>query len=246
SGEGVNVEIKPNLHSPVSRYDTTTAPIALRPEQVLDELTCSICMTVPADPVLTSCEHIFCRGCIGQALKTSSQCPIDRVPCTVEKLRPLRGCLSRIWGSVPVKCGNHGKGCAWTAMQQRPQRGVHRGSEGGAGSAQAGERKVKKTLQNRLNLPPLFHGEYNFDRKNVVQLSQLISRYLESKPPQVDSARIYGCVRWCYLDLEKRHPDNPRYYRTDMKMLLATCQANTWFSDDQRQHINTWYGKQYA
>ena len=60
-----------------------------------------------------------------------------------------------------------------------------------------------RTLRDdcRLELPILFNGEYHYKRENVVQLSQLISRYFDSKPPHIDSNRIYNCIRSCYNDL---------------------------------------------
>ena len=53
-------------------------------------------------------------------------------------------------------------------------------------------------------------------------MSQLISQYLENKPREIDSNRIFNCVRSCHTDLEKGYSDNPEYYPMDVKMLLAT------------------------
>ncbi len=73
----------------------------------------SICMTVPAEPLITPCHHLFCRTCINQALSDRNICPIDRRPCTVGQLRQLEGLSSRIWSGIQVKCGGHDSGCAW-------------------------------------------------------------------------------------------------------------------------------------
>ena len=116
-------------------------------------------------------------------------------------------------------------------------------------------KKLKKEIQNeitslvekkyksdcRLKLPILFQGEYRYRRENVVQLSQLISRYLENKPKEIDGNKIYNCVRQCYLDLERDDSDNPLHYNDDMRMLLSTCYATAgWFSDKQRNNIDEW------
>jgi len=89
-------------------------PVALREDNVPDDLICSICMTVPTEPLLTPCDHLFCRTCIRQALGNQNLCPIDRQPCSPHQLRPLDGLISRVWGGIQVKCGCHESGCVWT------------------------------------------------------------------------------------------------------------------------------------
>ena len=55
--------------------------------------------------------------------------------------------------------------------------------------------ELKQQLRDRPNVPRLFHGEYNYRRENVGELSQLISRYLENRPSDIDPNRIYNCVK---------------------------------------------------
>lgn len=43
-------------------------------------LMCPICRCPLVDPVLTECDHIFCRSCITDALSHSNLCPVDRLP----------------------------------------------------------------------------------------------------------------------------------------------------------------------
>ena len=79
-------------------------PIVLRPDYVPEDLTCSICMTVAMDPWII----------------LSPLCPIDRQECSIHQLRPLQGCLFRIWGNIKVKCGNGG--CTWNgSIEDYPQ-----------------------------------------------------------------------------------------------------------------------------
>lgn len=80
---------------------------------------------------------------------------------------------------------------------------------------QKGMATLEKKLNNRPDVPILFHGQYNFGRENVVDLSRLISMYLENKPNNIDSDRIYNCVRARYDDLEMGYNDNPQYYFID-------------------------------
>ena len=102
------------------------------------------------------------------------------------------------------------------------------------------KKSLKQSLRNRPDLPKIFHGHYDFRREDVVKLSQLISRHLEDKPDDIDSNKIFNCVRSCFTDLEKAYGGNPKHYYMDMRMLLATCLASTWFSGNQRRHIEKW------
>ena len=110
---------------------------------------------------------------------------------------------------------------------------------------QKGMATLQKKLNKRPDVPILFHGQYNFGRDNAVDLSRLISMYLEDKPNKIDSDRIYNCVCDCCSDLEMRYNDNPDYYYEDVRMLAATCLASTWFSEDQRSNIERWYTRKF-
>ena len=104
---------------------------------------------------------------------------------------------------------------------------------------------LQKKLNKRPDVPILFHGQYNFGRDNVVDLSRLISMYLENKPNNIDSDRIYDCVCACRNALDIGYYDNPDYFYEDMRMLTATCLASTWFSEDQRSNIERWYRRMF-
>ncbi len=103
-----------NYTTVVSAMEAPPPPVALREDNVPDDLICSICMTVPTEPLLTPCDHLFCRTCIHQALGNQNLCPIDRQPCSPHQLKQLDGLLSRVWGGIQVKCGCHESGCIWT------------------------------------------------------------------------------------------------------------------------------------
>ena len=225
-------------------------PIVLRPDQVPEDLTCTICMTVAMDPRITPCQHVFCKSCINSALDISQLCPIDRQECSIHQLVPLQGCLFRIWSNIQVKCGNGG--CTWNGsiedylnhvnqcnsaqhtqdlssmreemetlkeensrlnqqlQQKRSELGTltqdnrnlnqrlrHKEAElvvltqdnhdlrrelkNKRETLKQENGNLRRELKNRPNLPPLFVGEYNYRRENVVQLSQLISRHLEGE-----------------------------------------------------------------
>ena len=100
------------------------------------------------------------------------------------------------------------------------------------------QNEMVKLLRTRPNVPPLFSGSYNFKRHNVVQLSQLVARYLESKPNEINANRIYSCVEVCYRDLKRGWSDNPDHYYMDVRMLLATAmRLQTAFMERKRVRL---------
>ena len=107
--------------------------------------------------------------------------------------------------------------------------------------------KEKSSLEQTLKFSKsAFDGAYkHYKPENVRELSQLISCYLLDKPHQIDRNRIYDCVRLCYNDFEEDWDDNPEDYYIDMRMLLATCLASTWFSSKQDENIEDWYTRSF-
>ncbi|XP_036623042.1 uncharacterized protein LOC118856711 [Trichosurus vulpecula] len=57
----------------------------LLPENLLEELTCSICMEHLKDPVSIPCGHSFCRGCITALCDYSEAQVQDSLPCPICK-----------------------------------------------------------------------------------------------------------------------------------------------------------------
>ena len=106
--------------------------------------------------------------------------------------------------------------------------------------------QLRQERDARPNLPRIFHGSYHFRREHVVELSQLISRYLLEKPSNINGNRIFNCVRTCYTALDRDYCDNSETYYEDMRMLLATCLASTWFSDNQYNNILEWNRKHFT
>lgn len=96
----------------------------LRPNEVPKDLMCSICLSVPLDPVvIPSCSHVHCQDCITESLHRqecgdqSASCPVCRCDCTADDLLPLEEespLAYRIWSNIVVKCDHHQDGCNWT------------------------------------------------------------------------------------------------------------------------------------
>lgn len=103
------------------------------------------------------------------------------------------------------------------------------------------KKALQKKLNNRPNVPILFHGHYEFGQDNVEDLSCLISMYLMDKPSGIDRDQIYSCVRDC-VDVAYNHgwQNCPMNYGIDLSMLLATCLGSDWFTDDQWDNIRQW------
>eukprot|EP00984_Skeletonema_dohrnii_P013447 scaffold5572_cov83-Skeletonema_dohrnii-CCMP3373.AAC.5 len=107
-----------------------------------------------------------------------------------------------------------------------------------------GKKALQKNLNNRPNVPILFHGHYEFGPDNVEDLSRLISMHLMDKPSGIDRDRIYDCVSVCFNAAYNNGGlgwrNNPEYYGHDLSMLLATCLASEWFTDEQWDNIKIW------
>ena len=97
--------------------------IPLRPNDVPKELICTICLSVPLEPiVMTKCNHVFCKDCITESIYRQEcagrdqTCPVCRSDCIDDDLVLLKeeSPLSyRIWSNIQVKCEHHTAGCNW-------------------------------------------------------------------------------------------------------------------------------------
>ncbi|XP_003463881.1 V(D)J recombination-activating protein 1 [Cavia porcellus] len=75
------------------------------PAHFVKSISCQICEHILADPVETTCKHVFCRICILRCLKVmGSYCPSCCYPCFPTDLEsPVKSFLS-ILNSLMVKC----------------------------------------------------------------------------------------------------------------------------------------------
>ena len=69
-------------------------------------LHCSICFDVSFNPVITPCQHIFCRDCIESGLRRSMSCPIDRRVLNRHSLQNISGLHEYIYNRTLVQCQN--------------------------------------------------------------------------------------------------------------------------------------------
>ena len=249
-------------------------PVATTPEALPDDFVCSICMNIQLDPVITSCDHCFCGDCIKQALQASKVCPVCRTPQSDEQIKPIDGCLKRVYNTIEVRCCNHKDGCLWKGSiadfvaHTETCQTARTSSLGSSALREEVNRlnKENKQLQNRLRTVeamrdqleeeievvrahaiPSFNGDYQqFRSDNIDELSKLIANNLYECPIEVDRNRIYNVIRARYNDLKRPTIDEPDEYWIDMRMLLATCLACDWFSDRQHDNMSDWYDEFYA
>ena len=79
-------------------------------------LQCSICMCLVWEPMLTPCQHIFCRECIVEQVQRRAECPIDRrLIFAHSDLKRLQDANSLLFDTtfrfLRVRCPNHGCKC---------------------------------------------------------------------------------------------------------------------------------------
>jgi hypothetical protein len=77
--------------------------------------------------------------------------------------------------------------------------------------ARASEQQRVEREVERLRHQIEFDRDYRYDRFKVVELSQLIARYLMDKPPEINANRIYNCVKNICDDIERAWSDNPEH-----------------------------------
>uniref|UniRef100_A0A8C9MQP8 Uncharacterized protein n=1 Tax=Serinus canaria TaxID=9135 RepID=A0A8C9MQP8_SERCA len=88
-------------------------------ERLLFQATCSICLELFTEPVLTACGHSFCGQCLAGVLgdpPRRSPCPQCRAPVEPGSLRPIRslGDVAKVVRSLDEvesgpRCPQHGK-----------------------------------------------------------------------------------------------------------------------------------------
>ena len=256
-------------------------------------LHCSICCDVSFNPVITPCQHVFCRECIESGLRSSFTCPNDRRALNLNSLQTISGLHEYIYNRTLVQCPRCDK---WTGQLQQYK--VHIPTCNSSSYVQGLERKVqelniqharemahlqtsnhtlrvtleqerhvvelntaelnrhhtaeKERSQNQItilnttiseleariaSMGPTFDDNYRYDESNMSDLSRIISRYLYNKPSQINSNRIFNCIKKCY---DGALYDGSFDMLLSAKMLLVTAYRSYWFSPNQENRIIEW------
>lgn len=73
--------------------------------KLAEEFKCGIWLEVFEEPVMISaCDHIYCRECITEWLKTDTICPVDRTPIEDSDLVQPTRLIRNLHGKLEIKC----------------------------------------------------------------------------------------------------------------------------------------------
>ena len=87
----------------------------LERSEITDDITCTICTDIVDSPVLTPCQHVFCRECITNWLGVgNSTCPVDRDHLEITQLKPLPRIIQKLVNNLTIRCENFEYGCSFT------------------------------------------------------------------------------------------------------------------------------------
>lgn len=74
-------------------------------QKLVQDFKCGICLEVFKEPVMISvCEHIYCRECITDWLKTDTSCPEDRTPIQDSDLVQPTRLIRILHEKLEIKC----------------------------------------------------------------------------------------------------------------------------------------------
>jgi len=86
------------LSLPFSRFKVSA--------EAFNRAKCLICMSLAKDAMVPPCGHLYCDGCIHQALETKAECPTCRVETSEGELVPSYSHRAEIKGfDVVCNCG---------------------------------------------------------------------------------------------------------------------------------------------
>lgn len=76
-----------------------------------DELICSICHSVFCNPVMSPCDHVFCRLCITKWLQNNRNCPICRKRVPRYSIKQIVPIVKNLIMKLTLYCKNKDQGC---------------------------------------------------------------------------------------------------------------------------------------
>jgi hypothetical protein len=216
------------------------------------------------------CQDCLSRALARFAVCPVTRRPLRDNATDIQPLNVANPIMHRIWSKVLIRCPNAlGGVCKWQGgpgdlephFQGCPGRvdamavaEVRRELASEREAAKVREGKLKETtealqalhtefknLRAEFKRRTAFDATYSYGRERIVELAQVIMRDLESSPPEINTNRIFDCVRNINRDWERKFSDNPKHMGLDFPMLLAVCRASTWFSDKQRAQMLNWW-----
>lgn len=93
---------------PVSRF-----------KAVDDNLRCAVCRKVPLSPVMGSCEHICCPGCLEHWLRETGACPSCGREMNLSEVTSPGRIIQELYRGLEICCDFHDRGCvAWVRLSE--------------------------------------------------------------------------------------------------------------------------------
>ncbi|XP_070545557.1 V(D)J recombination-activating protein 1-like [Ptychodera flava] len=115
---------------------------------IAEHFVCCICQGVPTSPSMSSCDHIFCTGCIDQWLKNSSACPSCREVVESTDLDKLTGNTLNVYDSLRLQCVFHDLGCSTTcSLSDHKEHEKNCAFKGKGKRSTYGKKRVKQPLR---------------------------------------------------------------------------------------------------
>lgn len=68
------------------------------------EFVCPICFMVVVQPMVSPCEHIFCKSCIDEWIALEAICPVDRLNLCIDDLNAPPRFYRNLWNKLEVRC----------------------------------------------------------------------------------------------------------------------------------------------
>ena len=100
----------------------TTHELAVPAEQLVDVLSCPICLELLKDPLIAACcQNNFCRQCLKNTLLRNPVCPLCRAPLVLENTLPNRAIRNLLpLENRGVETGGEAQTFKPTNLRQRP------------------------------------------------------------------------------------------------------------------------------
>ena len=92
-----------------SAESAATPELVVPPEQLVDALSCPICLQLLTDPLIAACcQNNFCRQCLKNSLRAKPECPLCRAPLTLQNTLPnraIRNLLPKAYQQLEAPAG---------------------------------------------------------------------------------------------------------------------------------------------
>ena len=205
-------------------------------------LHCSICCDVSFNPVITPCQHVFCRECIESSLRSSFTCPNDRRALNQNSLQAISGLHEYIYNRTLVQCPRCDK---WTGQLQQYK--VHIPTCNSSSYVQGLERKVQElNIQHAREMAHLQTSNHTLrvtleQERHVVELNTAeLNRHhtAEKKRSQNQITILNTTISELEARIFSMGPTFDYNYRYDESNMSDLSRIIIWYLDDKPSQID--------